>query len=285
MAGKFFADRKNRRAQQKQNEQDMQFQRDMYAWTRKDALDDWNRTNAYNHPLQQMQRLDEAGINPNALAGQGFDATAGAIRSGDASGSNHPAALTDADMIPNAIQDSMRLAGAQASIDATRQGIELSQTEELLKKAQIAESGQRTATSAFQLQQSQELKDSVIEHARLSNEKLRADTEFTDIQADIALERNEREALVSSTNVELTVQHILESKLRQAKVPLEREQLEVMIANAKKEGVLKQLDIDLRKQGVMPSDPIYWRFLTRALMDSTTHGGVILNNHFPFLNK
>jgi len=31
------------------------------------ALQDWNRQNAYNSPLQQMQRYKEAGLNPNLI--------------------------------------------------------------------------------------------------------------------------------------------------------------------------------------------------------------------------
>lgn len=39
------------------------------------ALDDWNRVNEYNHPLQQMQRLKEAGLNPNLVYGSGSGAS------------------------------------------------------------------------------------------------------------------------------------------------------------------------------------------------------------------
>ena len=37
------------------------------AQNRKYALQDWNRQNAYNTPLQQMQRFKEAGLNPNLI--------------------------------------------------------------------------------------------------------------------------------------------------------------------------------------------------------------------------
>lgn len=35
------------------------------------ALDMWNRNNEYNTPIAQMQRLKEAGLNPNLMYGQG----------------------------------------------------------------------------------------------------------------------------------------------------------------------------------------------------------------------
>jgi hypothetical protein len=46
---------------------------------RKWAVKDWNRQNAYNHPLQQMQRLKEAGLNPNLVYGSGVETTAGPV--------------------------------------------------------------------------------------------------------------------------------------------------------------------------------------------------------------
>lgn len=42
-----------------------------YRKQRRDALADWNMQNAYNSPQQQMQRLKEAGLNPNFVYGQG----------------------------------------------------------------------------------------------------------------------------------------------------------------------------------------------------------------------
>jgi len=46
---------------------------------RKWAVKDWHRQNAYNHPLQQMQRLKEAGLNPNLVYGSGVETTAGPV--------------------------------------------------------------------------------------------------------------------------------------------------------------------------------------------------------------
>jgi hypothetical protein len=48
---------------------------------RKNALEDWNRVNVYNAPKQQMQRYQEAGLNPNLIYGQQNNAPA--IRSTD----------------------------------------------------------------------------------------------------------------------------------------------------------------------------------------------------------
>jgi len=44
---------------------DLQYQR---------SIQDWNRQNAYNDPSQQMQRLKDAGLNPNLVYGSGSPA-------------------------------------------------------------------------------------------------------------------------------------------------------------------------------------------------------------------
>lgn len=47
----------------------------MYSRQRADALADWQMQNAYNSPEQQMQRLKDAGLNPNLVYGNGATAT------------------------------------------------------------------------------------------------------------------------------------------------------------------------------------------------------------------
>lgn len=50
-----------------------------YETQKKDALEQWNRENAYNSPKQQMQRLKEAGLNPNLVYGKGADNISGQV--------------------------------------------------------------------------------------------------------------------------------------------------------------------------------------------------------------
>ena len=63
-----FDNNKNRKEIARQNELDRQFQLDM-----------WNRTNDYNSPLKQMERLKAGGLNPNLVYGNGATTTANNI--------------------------------------------------------------------------------------------------------------------------------------------------------------------------------------------------------------
>lgn len=51
---------------------------------RKQALEDWNRNNAFNSPQQQMQRLKEAGLNPHLIYGNVNNSPASMVRGVDA---------------------------------------------------------------------------------------------------------------------------------------------------------------------------------------------------------
>ena len=63
-----FDNNQNRKEISRQNELDRQFQLDM-----------WNRTNDYNSPIKQMERLKAGGLNPNLVYGNGATTTANNI--------------------------------------------------------------------------------------------------------------------------------------------------------------------------------------------------------------
>lgn len=78
-AGNIFTAGANRRAQQKENEKQRQWSREMYDLQNQRDIEFWNMQNAYNDPLAQMQRLNNAGLNPHLVYGNGADTQAGPI--------------------------------------------------------------------------------------------------------------------------------------------------------------------------------------------------------------
>jgi hypothetical protein len=60
----------------------------------------WNMQNKYNHPLQQMQRLQEAGLNPNLIYGQ---SVAGATGQADQVAPSKAAPYSIQNPVPSAI--------------------------------------------------------------------------------------------------------------------------------------------------------------------------------------
>ena len=62
-----------RRTQQRQYENNLSLQQQQQSY--ETAM--WNKSNEYNSPLQQMSRLQEAGLNPNMVYGQSSAGAAG----------------------------------------------------------------------------------------------------------------------------------------------------------------------------------------------------------------
>lgn len=70
------------------NKTNIRLQREQNAWNERQAekankwnIEQWERENLYNSPVQQMQRLEQAGLNPNLMYGQGSTGSAGSLRS------------------------------------------------------------------------------------------------------------------------------------------------------------------------------------------------------------
>lgn len=262
----------NQKNQRKQNQEDRDFQREMYAWSHFDALEDWRRVNDYNHPSQQMQRLREAGLNPNLIYGKGADVTAGMISAPKASGSNQPAPFMSPNFVPAAIDAYNNTRMVQAQVDNLDQNVKVQAQEEILKQAQVAKTLTDNAKGQFDLEQAKQLQDSVVLRAQLENERI-------DTEIDVLLDRNAREELANSTNVTLTLNKILTEEEQRKKLQLENattpyqvtklraeiEQLQALTDNTKLDGVIKSFDAEMRKQGIDPRDPFYWRLFEQYL--------------------
>lgn len=67
-----------------QNEKNRQFALQQQRFQNQFNLDMWNRQNAYNSPASQVQRLMQAGLNPNLAYGQLGSGDAGPLQSADA---------------------------------------------------------------------------------------------------------------------------------------------------------------------------------------------------------
>lgn len=70
------------------NRTNIRLQREQNAWNERQAekankwnLEQWERENLYNSPMQQMQRLEQAGLNPNLMYGQGNPGSASSLKS------------------------------------------------------------------------------------------------------------------------------------------------------------------------------------------------------------
>lgn len=242
--------------QGRQNRKQREWNERMYNKQRRDALADWNMQNAYNSPEAQMQRLKAAGLNPNLVYGNGANATMGApVRSTDMKSWN-PDALRYGDAVTNAAGNYMTVKMQEAQIDNLKAQNNVIVEDAALRKAQTIATLTGNEGSQFDLGLKRELRDVSADAARTSLQKLKQDMR-------IDLDSNERQKLLTSNTLKLGVEQVLNYRLdRDVKRQLTPKQIEQINAQLRLMGLdseLKQLDINLKKLGIQPSDALWQR--------------------------
>lgn len=243
----------NAMAQGKMNKKTRQWNEKMYATQRQHSLQDWTMQNEYNSPEAQMRRLKMAGLNPNLVYGKGADNISGTVRSADA-GSWNPQA-------PKFELGAAAQSGLSAYYDTEMKKAQIDNlktqntaiaNEAILKAAQTEATMQGTATSKFDLGLKSELRQVSLDAAIQNLRKL-----TTDI--DISLRGDERAAAQNAVSVSEAAERILSLREQRAKTIVEKEQIRAQINNLKNDSELKQLDINLKKMGLQPGDPMILR--------------------------
>lgn len=279
------ANDKNRLEQRGLNEANRQAVNYQNALQRQYALEDWEKQNQYNSPLQQMTRLRQAGLNPNLVYGSGAANTAQSI---SRSSSNVPSP-TASRMAPIQIPD---LGGALGQMyDLQTKQVDLAnkkaQTDLLTQSAlknqlQMAGMATKNATSDLQLQNAKKLQDATIEKALLENQQKKMDLAQSPVKLEIQkqelkLKQATTKAQVDNINAETATKLFNLANI----APAQKEKLTQEIDNLKKSGELRQIDINLRQQGLNPSDPAYMRILVQLFTRMAKHYGIDLGDLTP----
>lgn len=232
----------------------------MYNTQRADALADWMRQNEYNHPMAQMQRLKDAGLNPNLVYGKGADAMSGqSIRGTDVKSWNPQAPSFDTgSIVRNALFAGVDLKAKDANVRNTEQVIANNKAKEEETKARTINILGNTEKTALQNKRYNELVDSQLS-------AMNARTRQAQAQTDQTLTRTEQLKMIFTPTLQKAVQDVLQSRLTQAKTIAETNLIKKQIENVGKDLDLKQLDTDLKKLGIQPGDNMFMRIGARIL--------------------
>lgn len=153
----------------KMNKRAVKFQREMWDKQGERELQYWNMQNEYNSPVAQMQRLREAGLNPNLVYGSGADAQGANLRAGGAP--SMPSQMSEAIDLSSIAQTALAVQQTKAAINRTQ--------------AETDRIKQGTAVGQFELNAMQELGQSAFtrrlaaETTKLSLEDERKIIEFS----------------------------------------------------------------------------------------------------------
>lgn len=242
----------------RQNKKNREFAEQQANQQRQWSMDDWYLQNEYNSPTSQMARLREAGLNPNLVYGKGADNTSQAVRSSPPASYQGKAAQIDLPAFNNTLMTHMDLKMKTAQIDNLKVQNTVLEQEAALKAATTASTTANTARSTFDLGMSQELKTNSLEMASESLRKLKTGT-------DVQLQENERAAAQNSANLKTAAETILNMRAARANTEAERQNIRQQLHNLEATGKLQDMDIQLRKMGIQPSDNLFFRVLGRLL--------------------
>jgi len=243
----------NAGSQSRTNQSQLSYSREMYDKQRADALADWSRQNQYNSPKEQMMRFKEAGLNPNLIYGQQTQSPV--VRSSSVEGYSPRAPQVD---LGNAA--AMGLQGLGTYQDTQLKDVQTNLVKEQIKNASTDNMLKQLdwAKKNIELPYAQQMAESNAQALKIQNDQRLVDLEFSKLNNPIRLETGQYQLNNLITDLATKVQSMNLSKAQEALAYQ-------TIKNLKKEGVLKQLDANLKTQGIQPNDNVVFRILTQAV--------------------
>lgn len=228
----------------------------MYDRQRADALADWNMQNEYNSPNAQMKRYKEAGLNPNLIYGQaGY--TAPAVRSSQG-GSYKPEPLNFGGAVQNVLNQYYDTRLREQQLDNLKAQHDVLVQDRELKAANVQNTYMKTDTGSYDLSFKQGMSE--LYRQKLSNEVIKTGNE-----GDLIAQKTANEWL-KGQYINKTIEEQLKFIAAQiTRSQAETERINATIDNLKRTGQLQDLELNLRKLGVNPNDPIYLRVLGQFL--------------------
>lgn len=260
-----------------QNRKSREFSEKMYDKQKADNIAFWSMQNDYNSPQAQMQRFQDAGLNPNLIYGQGNSGNSGAISTPDVQAPQFrsPEFGRGVQLAGLTFMNSMYdLDIKQAQLDNLKAQNSVIVEDAMLRRAQTAATDVNARRGEFNLDYESELRPISAESRREQLRQLKTNV-------DLSINEDARRAIANSTSVQEAAERILSMRAERTTIPFRRGQMAAGTAEAyerirqmQKDGTLKDLDIALRKQGINPQDPMWSRIVGRVLSSTFESGSL-----------
>jgi len=244
-----------------QNKRAEKFSREMYNLQDQTNLRNWNMQNEYNSPQAQMQRFQDAGLNPNLIYGQGNSGPAGNVGTPDI----QPLQYRSPEWGNAVKMDGLAYVNAMYDIDIKQAQIDNLKAQNTVYAQEALLKASQTERGRFDLGLDTELREVSADARREALRQLKTNI-------DLSINKDAREAAANSTSITEAIERMAEIRERTKGYSYTRsnQNADTMrkyaeIQNLKKDGTLKQLEIDLRKEGINPNDPLWTRVIARML--------------------
>lgn len=253
-----------------QNQSNRNFSEHLYDKQRADALADRDFQNNYNSPAANMARLKAAGLNPNLVYGNGNAISQSAqTRSssadapkGEAPNLNFQSAFQAAQANQQIQESKARTNNIAALTEVANEDKNLKMVQTLATLEGIPNTQADVATKKYNLNNTMPANLNIMKQ-ELQNKI--ADYNKTEAETKVSLDKNEREAVMQSYNISSALENIYTLRLNRAKTTQEINEIKEKISNIKADTTLKELDAELKKEGIQPHDPYYMRALKSTI--------------------
>lgn len=266
------------------NKRQRKYNEERYNIERQHALQDWQMENAYNSPAAQMQRLKEAGLNPNLVYGNGATAEGGSVRNTNTHSWNPQAPQTDMSGFQQGFMSYIDAGVKQAQTDNLKVQNTVLEQEAILKTAQTLATLAGTDKTKVETSTLSQLQEITVEAAKANLNKLAVDTKAT---SDANTRSNDLHAgnlKEQKSRIENMAANTAATKMQTAKTQSEnlniRKQYNLMI----QEGILKNLEIDVRSRGGNPNDA-YWEKKLQQVVEYILEGGKDWKKYFQMITR
>lgn len=260
--------KKNRRAAKEMNQANIDATLRLNAENRAFSKEMWDLTNQYNSPAQMMERLKAAGLNPHLAYGNQPQASQPMSASTSAPHSERLPADTTINEIGQSLfqasQNYIAMRKQQTEIDNMEKTQNVMDSQILANTANTAKTMQDTAKSKYDLELAQQLRDNVIQESVLNvrNMDLAGKKTEQDINNIVqSMKESNQRIDLSQAQIRKISQDIEYSK-KQIKL------MQIQGKNGEADLVRKNLENDLRKMGINPTDPTWQRVLGRGAVEA-----------------
>lgn len=248
--------------QGRQNRLNREFAQQQYQTEKMDNLSFWNMQNEYNSPKAQMARLKAAGLNPNMVYGGGAATTpAQPLRAPSASYTGEAPRVDLGTPAAQGLETYQNMQLQKQQMDLMHEKI---LTEQQLRSkigADVVKIMQDTAKSKWDVQRSKELFEGQYTYQKLLNEKTIAGINQTIASTSVLLQRNEREAAQTASNLKEALERILTMRANRVNTVMERGRITEGIKSLQWSNALKNLEYSLRAKGINPNGAFWERML------------------------
>ncbi|AXH73747.1 MAG: DNA pilot protein [Microviridae sp.] len=245
-----------------ENRQNRQFSVDMYERQNRDTVDFWNKQNAYNSPVSQMQRFKDAGLSPWLMYSQGNAGNAAPLTPATPQRPEFNSTQFDGGIASGVrgIDDYYNLIRLEAGVVNANAQNELLQQEIRLRRTQADR-----AALDYKLESG--LFDTNTDYRR---ERLRGQS----IMNDNAAAENVRREIQLSSNLREATERILSLQVGRDRTGEEIRSIQERIKLMKQDGTLRDLEIDMRRMSVSWNDELWQRFIARILTSQGFNTGI-----------